>query len=1137
MAKVQRADPDLRSRSDSFLKMLELEKRYKLQRTQGHAFPTTASPSISPPSAQPNKPFKARRASGHPPLSHQTQIMKAVRRSSALPSLSISIPPLSADGPVAEPDGFVKEPQPKEERTKTVTFSGPDKGDDGDSSDQSSICQSPSWEHYGRKKKKPKKRDAEKGKDEKPAGPLKKKGNRLSKVPPSKPQEAELPGTEKRSHSVPELDLNSKSDRANQVAADQVRSNTMSNPKLQGQQKSRGFFSSFRLQHGNFAAVQKVIESRRMDSDGGRSAASPMLQPHPALSGADPSFANPRKPPSVGSAVSNSTRSISSLDQLPPTVHNSSSSGHGRSQSLLSSTLSKLRGPSYLYYRPAGGTDNKHQRPSSSHDVEIAGNWSKDRPVGPPTNTAQRLPTFTFPPKPKRAATQPTADTIPRNTQDKVVLREAEESREKGNAYESPQTVSFRSRHSKLPHTPAPSQEVAVEKEIRPRPERASRPTGHPVESPENFDGLPPPQPRQSNLEHGGQHHTRRRTMAYESPQAKVSAESERTPRKPPSGRRDNEINDDQLNGSEPVYDKEEEGAYEEDQVSTGTHSSTTRPLPQRQAQASSEPNGVKHVTFPPSPSMIGRAVTFQGVEEHVEQRMVVEPPKAEQPASMGKTARTEKPSRSEKSSDYFSFVSQSYAPPPLELRPPIDSKFPSTRIDEEPEEGELKHVLKNLPIKVQVNKMLAFAENTSQASISSSSPTTRATIQKLPKDSPSMSSNYSDSDVPPFERLGVSQKVARVLTATESSSTSASQSNTEPSRATSERSSSSTCDDTPPTPDSPPPQSHQEDVKDRSMDLRNNEQRASRRTYHPPTVESFPKHNSRPVSRDGDIQDDGWSRTALPIDLDNHSEASEANNLSGMAPGLQLAGSPGPRILEDDAKENPNEEAPSTGNLYQYTMPPRAYSAIDLHSVGSLPNSKHPLLYPKKSKGVVSPTSLPNSSSPELTDAVTPRKSALRTSHKSSPRSDDSSSALVSSGAASYLQEARKAAPMPPPAVSTARALRSHHVQKAPAGVVGGGGREPGSSGAPAAAENGRSEPLAKMLVECCSCKFFHDMPSRVYECMAKPDSLVEDKLLGVSATITTMVRCPWCGHGMSTACCAGYAAVVYLKEKLHGK
>ncbi|KAK4157826.1 hypothetical protein C8A00DRAFT_11344 [Chaetomidium leptoderma] len=87
----------------------------------------------------------------------------------------------------------------------------------------------------------------------------------------------------------------------------------------------------------------------------------------------------------------------------------------------------------------------------------------------------------------------------------------------------------------------------------------------------------------------------------------------------------------------------------------------------------------------------------------------------------------------------------------------------------------------------------------------------------------------------------------------------------------------------------------------------------------------------------------------------------------------------------------------------------------------------------------------------------------------------------------------------------------------------------------AAAAAGTTRMAPIAKMFVECCSCKFYHDMPSKLYECMAKPDAVVEDRLLGISGAITTMVKCPWCQHNMSRNCCAGYAAVVYLKEKLH--
>jgi len=121
-------------------------------------------------------------------------------------------------------------------------------------------------------------------------------------------------------------------------------------------------------------------------------------------------------------------------------------------------------------------------------------------------------------------------------------------------------------------------------------------------------------------------------------------------------------------------------------------------------------------------------------------------------------------------------------------------------------------------------------------------------------------------------------------------------------------------------------------------------------------------------------------------------------------------------------------------------------------------------------------------------------------------------SSAQRSPNPAAYLEEARKAVP-------STTTLQRH--PRAPR--ITGGRRE------------GGIDPIAKMFVECCHCKFFHDMPSRVYECMAHPEAMVEDPKLGVSGAISTLVSCPWCKHGMSTHCCAGYAAVVYLKERLH--
>jgi hypothetical protein len=78
-------------------------------------------------------------------------------------------------------------------------------------------------------------------------------------------------------------------------------------------------------------------------------------------------------------------------------------------------------------------------------------------------------------------------------------------------------------------------------------------------------------------------------------------------------------------------------------------------------------------------------------------------------------------------------------------------------------------------------------------------------------------------------------------------------------------------------------------------------------------------------------------------------------------------------------------------------------------------------------------------------------------------------------------------------------------------------------------------SNALAKMFVICCHCRYFHDMPSKIYECMTKPDNVVTDRDLGVSGVISMAVKCPWCGHGMSTRCCEGWAAAVVLRERLH--
>ena len=95
-------------------------------------------------------------------------------------------------------------------------------------------------------------------------------------------------------------------------------------------------------------------------------------------------------------------------------------------------------------------------------------------------------------------------------------------------------------------------------------------------------------------------------------------------------------------------------------------------------------------------------------------------------------------------------------------------------------------------------------------------------------------------------------------------------------------------------------------------------------------------------------------------------------------------------------------------------------------------------------------------------------------------------------------------------------------------------------------------TKPLAKMFVICCKCKFWHDLPSKLYEAMALPRTITTGdgvaqsvgakngfgsigKGKGIAGKVFTEVRCPWCEHGMSTVCCAGWTAIVYLHQRHH--
>ncbi|KAH7391195.1 hypothetical protein BKA64DRAFT_578959 [Cadophora sp. MPI-SDFR-AT-0126] len=202
-----------------------------------------------------------------------------------------------------------------------------------------------------------------------------------------------------------------------------------------------------------------------------------------------------------------------------------------------------------------------------------------------------------------------------------------------------------------------------------------------------------------------------------------------------------------------------------------------------------------------------------------------------------------------------------------------------------------------------------------------------------------------------------------------------------------------------------------------------------------------------------------------------------------------------------------PPTDASDTSSLQRKPSISRSTSTPELQDLSFLPTLKHqPLTRPAKDKGKGAPPQKPQkpSKSPEEAAKALFRPPPISIS---ATKSESSSPTLPQSS--QYLHNARLA--------------------------IAGARSPPKTSFPPGPHYQNGPDPIAKMFVVCCQCKYFHDMPSKIFECMAKPDNVVTDKDLGVSGVISTSVKCPWCGHGMGTSCCAGYAAVVFLREKLH--
>ncbi|KFG80530.1 hypothetical protein MANI_029856 [Metarhizium anisopliae] len=188
------------------------------------------------------------------------------------------------------------------------------------------------------------------------------------------------------------------------------------------------------------------------------------------------------------------------------------------------------------------------------------------------------------------------------------------------------------------------------------------------------------------------------------------------------------------------------------------------------------------------------------------------------------------------------------------------------------------------------------------------------------------------------------------------------------------------------------------------------------------------------------------------------------------------------------------------------------------------------------------------NSQSTLTTDASMPLPLKEKPLRLRSKYNQPGSSSQNSASPATYLEEARRQ----PPTAPTQRAHKqrlgppvsfvlpdsdsdSPVTEKSLPSVPDIVGRSLRHKSTPLLSTSDR-EPVAKVFVECCNCKYYHDMPSNLYEAMANPESVLSpvDKY-GYAGALSTAVKCSWCRHEMSTRCCAGLAATVYIKERLH--
>ena len=247
-------------------------------------------------------------------------------------------------------------------------------------------------------------------------------------------------------------------------------------------------------------------------------------------------------------------------------------------------------------------------------------------------------------------------------------------------------------------------------------------------------------------------------------------------------------------------------------------------------------------------------------------------------------------------------------------------------------------------------------------------------------------------------------------------------------------------------------------------------------------------------------------------VDQNDAREHLNSSNTKSAGPEIRLKVSNG--LVQSSRLST--ELRPDSTSLSEFTTEPTISTALQRHpsvskSMSTLPLEDLSFLPPLKHQPLVIPAKAKGRANKSKQISTQDHSSTTNSSTSSLPTMNRSNSVVLRSNTGQVLQEARMQYPQPTKPLQIPTSPRNTAV-------------------------SGRvSEPIAKMFVICCSCHYFHDLPSKIYECMASPDAMVRDKELGVSGIVSTTVKCPWCGHGMSTGCCAGWTGVVYLNERLH--